>query len=526
MRIAAIDIGTNSIHLHVADIDADGNARVIESAREQAELGAGGLDAEVLADDAFERGVQALIRFREACDSFNVEHISCAATSAVREASNGAAFCAAVKEHTGIHVSVIAGVEEARLIWMGARQDLDFSRGRNLLFDVGGGSTELILGDAESILASESLRLGHIRLAEGFHHSDPMTPAELQAMREAIQARMQGFLTRVYPDDIATIVGTSGTVRALARMHAMRQGLDVPEHQHGMILTLEGVDALVEELCGATEAQRRQMSGLDTRRVRTLPAGAVLVQEVLRAFDKPELITSNRSLRDGLIAKWVHRHRPELALARQVPDPRQRSVRAMMERYGVKPRHAGFVRSVALRLFDATVPFHHLRIDDRRLLGFASQLHDVGHHISGQRHDKRGAYLIRHTHLPGFTAPEISVMERVVRYHRAKAPTASHPRFARLGMDDQHRIRVLSALLAFADAFDRGHHGNVVDFAAKRKDGRLVIRARTQREPDLERWASLRRADRVREALGIEVDIDIQRARADEPAQAPVDSPA
>lgn len=510
MRIAAIDIGTNSVHLMVADVDASGTVDVVHTSRDQTELGSGGLDSETLAPDAFERGVNVLMSFREACDSFNVEHIACTATSAVREAKNGKEFCDTVKDRTGIHVRVIAGVEEARLIWLGARRDLDFSRGRILIFDVGGGSTEFILCDAESILASQSLRLGHIRLAEGWHDSDPMSDAEQAKMRKVIRKRMKPLTRQVTPNDLGTIVGTSGTVRALARMQAMANGGVYPEHQHGMVLTREGLDQLVATLSSATESERSEMPGMDARRVRTLPSGALLVQEVLNAFDKPQLVTSNRSLRDGLIVDWIVKNKPELALSRQLADPRSRSVRATMERYGADVEHSEAVAATAQALFDATGAIHRLRIDDRRLLTFAAYLHDVGHHIAGRRHDKRGAYLIRHTHMPGFTAPEVAVLERIVRYHSSKRPKKKHGRFAALGKSDRKRVRILSSLLSLADSFDRGHHQNLSDFEVTLRKRKLTIHATTHQSFDLERWATHRRKRRVERALDIDVEIHFE----------------
>lgn len=520
MRIGAIDIGTNSIHLLVADVDAEGEVHIVQSAREQAELGSGGLDAQLLAPDAFDRGVAALESFHEQCESFNVEHIACTATSAVREASNGKQFCDVVRARTGIHVRVIAGVEEARLIWLGTRHDLDFSRGRVLIFDVGGGSTEFILCDAESILTSQSLHLGHIRLAEGWHHSDPMSADEQKKLRKIVRKRMKNITRRVHPDDLGGIVGTSGTVRALARMEAMARGENFPEHQHGMVLTAEGVDTLVDQMTTMTADERSALPGMDTRRMRTLPSGAVLVQEVFKAFDKKQLVTSNRSLRDGIIVDWILKHKPELTLSKRLADPRSRSVQASAERYGVDKPHADAVGRIARQLFDATATKHSLRIDDRRLLVFAAQIHDLGHHISGRRHDKRGAYLIRHTHMPGFTVPETHILEALVRYHSGKKPKKKHRRYGSMSKDDRRRVRILSGMLCLADAFDRGHHQNVTDLTAQLNKGALVITAATERAADLERWATDRRRRRLEKALGVTVDIQFNAADAPSPPDA------
>ncbi|MGK0344622.1 MAG: exopolyphosphatase/guanosine-5'-triphosphate,3'-diphosphate pyrophosphatase, partial [Myxococcota bacterium] len=325
--------------------------------------------------------------------------------------------------------------------------------------------------------------------------------------RKVIRKRMKSLTRQVGPDDLGAIVGTSGTVRALARMEAMANGGAYPEHQHGMLLTRDGVDQLAATLSAATQAERSDIPGMDARRVRTLPSGAVLVQEVLEAFDKPLLVTSNRSLRDGLIVDWILNNKPELTLSRQLADPRSRSVRATMERYGADIDHADSVANTAQALFDATGPVHRLRIDDRRLLTFAAHLHDVGHHIAGRGHDKRGAYLIRHTHMPGFTAPEVSVLERLVRYHSNKRPKSRHGRYAALGKADRKRVRILSSLLCLADAFDRGHHQNLIEIDIQLHKRKLTIRATPHQSPDLERWATDRRKRRVEDALDIEVDI-------------------
>lgn len=507
MRVGAIDIGTNSIHLLVADVDAEGRISLVEAGRDQAELGSGGLDAERLAEDAFARGVRALDRFHEACQSLGVEDVHCAATSAVREASNGAAFCEAVKQRTGIHVRVISGSEEARLIYLGARRDLDFSRGRVLLFDVGGGSTEFILCDAEAALVTHSARLGHIRLADAFHRGELMSGGDRTRLVAEVRARLAPLLTRVHGDDFGNLVGTSGTVRALARIATLARGEALPGHEHGLMLHREELDGLVDRLTRGTRAQIAQIPGMDARRERTLPSGALLVREIMDQLGKRSLVTSARSLRDGLIVDWILRHRPELALAGRVPDPRRRSVEAMMDRYGVDRPHAELVTRFALELFDVTAPAHRLRVDDRRLLEFAALLHDVGHHIAGRDHHRHGQYLIRHTHMPGFTAPEIALIGNLVRFHRGGRPKTTHEEYAALSRFDRRRVRWLAGLLRVADALDRGHQQNVARMEARLTEQGLVVDAWTREAPDLERWSAVQRSALLAEVLEREVTL-------------------
>ncbi|MCO4744180.1 MAG: Ppx/GppA family phosphatase [Proteobacteria bacterium] len=512
MKVGAIDIGTNSVHLLIAAIDPSGHVEVVEKAREQVELGSGGLSAQELTPEAIARGVRALESFKAACDGHDVEDIYATATSAVREASNGVDFCLAVKEATGIHVRVIAGAEEARLIHLGARRDLDFSAGRVLVFDLGGGSTEFILCDAEDALLQQSLRIGHIRMSELFHRTDPLGAEDYRALKTAVRGALTPLLHRVRGGDFQSLVGTSGAVRTLAMMATLRRGDQAPEHAHGLVLHRSELDALVRIFRTEPKATYAKLKGMDPKRIHTLPAGAIIVREVMKAFDVTRLVTSERGLRDGLIVDWVLRHRPEITLAATTPDPRRRAVLATMRHYHADPDHAAFVARASRVLFDATAPLHGLRIDDRRTLEFAAQLHDIGHHIAGKDHQKHGMYLIRHTRMPGFTAPEIDVMAQLVRYHRGRGPRNKHQAFAALKSEDKARVRVLSGILQLADALDRGHDQNTTQLSADLEGGELRVSATTREAPDLERWSSIRRKKLLEDSLGIAVNIEVQKA--------------
>jgi exopolyphosphatase/guanosine-5'-triphosphate,3'-diphosphate pyrophosphatase len=515
MRIAAIDIGTNSVHLVVAEISPDGQISVVEKQREQVELGAGEFASHRITDEAFDRGVAALTRFKRVCDAHGVEDIHAAATSAVREADNGAEFCVFVKDTTGIHVRVISGHDEARLVYLGARGGIDFTKGRALLFDLGGGSTEFVLCDAERALVLESLPLGHIRLADAFLRSEMLVEPERRPLKSHVQSLLQPLLSRVRGSDFATLVGTSGTVRSLAKMATLMRKEALPEHEHGLLLGRAELDEIVKTFrTKPSSAWGAALPGFDEKRKRTLPAGAVLVREVMKAFSKETLLTSENSLREGLVADWILRHRPELDLSRSIPDPRRRSVLALMARYQADRPHAERVAAQALHLFDVTAALHGLTVDDRRLLELACLVHDVGHYISGKDHHRHGQYLIRHTPMPGFTAPEIALLGNLVRYHRGGRPKPDDPDYAALSARDRRKVRVLSAVMRLADSLDRGHDGNVVQFDARLDAGAVHLRATTRDAGDLERWAAVQRLPHLEEALGRRVNIEIVRSEA------------
>lgn len=507
MRVGAIDIGTNSVHLFVADISPDGDVTFVEKQRHQVELGEGGLRGG-LTDAAVERGIRALRSFRTACDSLEVEAIHCAATSAVREAENGVEFCRRVKAETNIHVRIISGLDEARLIYLGARPHLDFSRGRLLLVDLGGGSTEFILCDAETAYVRASLPLGHLRAAALHPSSNTLSPERIAEVRAWARAEIELLAPRVHPQDVARMVGTSGTFRTLARMATLERG-DVPtEHDDGLVLHRAELEGLIERLPKLNPSKLCALPGMDAKRKHSLPAGAVVIAEILRFAQVDQLVTSAYALRDGLIVDWIQRHKPELERSRLHADPRRRSVQAVMERYNIDAKHAQSTAKLALSLFDATATLHELRVDDRRLLEFTALLHDVGHHIAGEDHHKHGAYLIRHTRMSGFTAPEIDTMAQIVRYHRGKVPKKRD--VARLGPEGEHRVRVLAGLLAIADGFDRGHDDNTRQVRATVHGDEVRISATTTGPAHLERWAVLQRKGALERALNVSVVFEVK----------------
>lgn len=510
MRVGAIDIGTNSVHLVIADVSPDGEISVVEKQRHQVELGEGGL-VDGLTDAAIERGLGALRSFKTACDSFEVEAVHCAATSAVREAENGVNFCRKVKMETGIHVRVISGLDEARLIYLGARQHLDFSRGRVLLVDLGGGSTEFIVCDAETAYVRASLPIGHLR-ASAIYSGDRVTKAGIEQIRAWAREHIEPLRARIHPTDIARMVGTSGTFRTLARMATLARGELPTETDDGLILNREELEKLIARLPRLSQSKLCALPGMDSKRKHTLPAGAVVISEIFRFAEVDHFVTSAYALRDGLIVDWVQRHRPELERSRVEADPRRRSVLSVMERYSVDEDHARSTAATALLLFDATAELHRLRIDDRRLLEFTAMLHDVGHHIAGEDHHKHGAYLIRHTRMSGFTAPELDVMAMIVRYHRGKIPKKSD--LARFGDEAAHRIRVLAGMVAIADGFDRGHDHNTREVRAELDGQHLALKAVTSGPAHLERWAVLQRKRALERALEISVSVEVEQGPA------------
>jgi exopolyphosphatase/guanosine-5'-triphosphate,3'-diphosphate pyrophosphatase len=509
VRVAAIDVGTNSIHMLVADVQPDGSTRHVEAARVQVMLGSGGLDAHRITPEAFARGVEALRSLRAAAASLDVEDFYAAATSAVREASNGPAFVKAVRDATDIHVRVISGTDEARLIYLGARPALDFSRGPVVLFDVGGGSTEFILAHGAEPLALMSQHMGHIRLAESVLKGDTFDEQDRLAIKRAVRRELKAVAERIPPGSFAQLVGTSGTSRCLARMcHAARTGV-VPDHEEGLVLQRKELERLIGRLRELPRSRYEELPGMDLRRRDTLPAGAVLVREIMKVLGAERMTTSERGLRDGLLVDWVLHHRPELALERTVHQPRERSVLAAMERFGVEQAHARQVARLATEIFDRTARVHNLQASDRELLRDAALLHDIGHHIAGEGHPQHGQYLLKHIRMYGFHAPEVAVLANIVRYHSRSRPKRKHHDFAVLSKEDQRRVNLLAGMLQIADGLDRSHNQPVEQVVVESSGGRVLIRAICREVAELERWECTQRVRLLSDALGLPVEVEV-----------------
>lgn len=507
MRLAIVDVGTNSVHLVVADVGPDGQIQTVAKQREQVELGAGGLDQGRIAPAAFDRGLAALESFRHVMDILGVETVHTAATSAVREAENGEDFCREVRKRTGIHLRVISGHDEARLIWLGARASIDFRAGDAVLVDLGGGSLELVLCDAERPRVEASLPLGHIRLSERFHRSDPIGRSELQDLRTHVRAQLE-TLPRALRTG-AVLVGTSGAAKTLARMATLARGGTPPEHDNGLVISRDELEGLVRELSSRKASKLAEIPGMDPKRKRTLPTAAAILAETVAYLGADRMLTSDTGLREGLLQDWIGHHRPELALSATVADPRRRSILRMAERYGVDLNHAEHVARLALQLFDATSALHRRGPPERELLELAALVHDVGHHIDGEDHHRHGHYLVRNTPLAGFTEPEVGLIANLVRFHRGQRPKPAHPELAGLAPAEREVFTVLAGILRLANALDRSKEQLVASVEVAITAARIDVRALCREPAPIERWAAARRVDVLAAALEREVEVTL-----------------
>jgi exopolyphosphatase/guanosine-5'-triphosphate,3'-diphosphate pyrophosphatase len=528
MRIAAIDIGTNSVHMIVAEVRADMSFEVIDREKEMVRLGAGGLDGRTLTEAAMVPALRVLAKFKRLIDAHRVDEIRATATSAIREARNGGEFLAALERQTGIRARVITGVVEARLVHQAAMYGVDAGGGRAVVIDIGGGSTEVTLGTAASIQLSRSFKVGSIRLTERFVKSDPLAENHERRLLKHIRARMDGFLDEVKAAGFDRVIVTSGTALAVAQVALEAAGRNERASLHHRSLSSANLHRARKTLVSLDLARRLRLPGMDPRRGDLIVAGAILLDTIVRRLGATEITLCEYALREGIVLDYIRRHPGRIARADRFPDIRRRSVVELAERCRYAPPHAEQVARLALALFDQTRAAHGVSDRGREWLEYAGLLHDIGDHVSYTRHHRHSYYLIRHGGLRGFEPDEIEAIGLIARYHRRGAPKKSHPDFAALPAATRHAVRVAAAVLRVAECLDRSH-AQVVDAVDLQERGSataLVIRAHDNVE--LEAWAAERQLEPLEKVIGRHIRVEIAGRSHDQQSHhpSPVSRPA
>ena len=489
MHLAAIDIGTNSIHMILVRVAADGAFEVIGREKDMVRLGAGGLEGRPLGEGAMASALQTLARFKRLADSRQVDDIVAVATSAVREAPNGGDFLEAVAVQTGIRARVITGVEEAALIHRAAVHGIDVGSGAAVVVDIGGGSTEITLGTAAGVQQASSFRLGVIRLGERFVKSDPLTGGDERRLARHIRHELGDFARRIARTGHARVIGTSGTVLALGSL-ALQVPSDVTIHHRRV--SAKAIRNIRRQVVSMSLADRLKLPGLDARRADLIVPGAVLLDTILRQLGADDITLCELSLREGAVLDYIRRNLVHIERVEQYPDVRRRSVIELAVRCNYAGDHAGQVARLALAIFDETRSAHRLDDRAREWLDFAAILHDVGAHISYERHHRHSYYLVKNGDLRGFEPDEIDVIALVTRYHRRGAPRKGHEVFADLPRAGRRAVRWLSAMLRVAESLDRSRAQLVEHVTMRRRGRHWTLRAAGRGDVELEIWAAQR----------------------------------
>ena len=459
--VAFLDIGTNSVRMLLVRLEPAHGYTVLTYQKEAVRLGEGEFHDQHLRPEAIDRTVLVCRKFADLAISRGADEIVAAATSATREAHNQDLLLRRLEGEAGLQVHVVSGREEARLIYLGVVSGLDLGEKRVLIIDVGGGSTELIVGERKQYLLLDSVRLGAIRLTGEFlgDRDKPVSPARYDSMCRQIRSAAAASVRRVKNFAIDLAVGSSGTATNLADV-AAREYLK-RKWQRDDVFTYDQIRGVIDKLRALPLDERRKVPGLNPERADIIIAGAAVFDVLLKEIGLKEITFSERGLRDGLLMDYLSRTEQGGGMS-EFPL-RLRSVLKLGHICGFDEAHARQVASLALELFDSAraVGLHRYGSAEREWLEYAALLHDIGMFLSYDSHHRHSYYLIRHSDLLGFDQKELAIIATTALFHRRYLPRRKYPEFASLDNRSQKVVRVLSTLLRLAESLDRSHAGLV-----------------------------------------------------------------
>lgn len=521
-RVAAIDIGTNSIHLLIAAVDPSLHSfRVLLAEKATTRLGERDPVTGDLGGEAIERAFLTLRHCRDLARSHGVEQILTAATSAVREAPNGREVLQAIQDQLGLEVDLVSGAEEARLIYLGVLSGMAFDQTPHIILDIGGGSTELILADGSDARVLTSTRIGAVRLQRDFCQEDPLPPSRRTFLEAYIQGALDPAVAQLkqalQPGEKPIMVATSGTAMAMAALLASEEGR-MPLRLQGYRLTRSRLQGLLNRLVGMPLEQRKQLTPINERRAEIIVPGALILHTAMAMLQMRELVVCERALREGLIVDWMLRQGlldDRFAFQSTI---RERTVLHLARSYGVNLERAARVADLALSLYDQTRGWLHQDGGPGRLLLWAAaQLHTCGQHINVAAYHKHTWYLIRHGELLGYSEAEHLMVAAMARYHRRSLPKKRHESWQLIeSREDRRTVNTMALLLRMAAALDR-RPDQVVEGLGVRRLGSAGFEVILQAAPtadgepaqdlSLECWSLRSCAPVVLEASGLELKV-------------------
>lgn len=505
-RLGAIDVGTNTIRLIVAEAQPDGTYRILDEDREMVRLGEKLDRTGRLSDQAIERAMAAIGKMKAIADGFGVTELRAIATSAVREAANGPAFRREVMRRHKVQIDVISGEEEAELAFRSAARHFNLEGRSTAVVDIGGGSVEVILSAGTAVDHVYSLPLGAVRVTERLVRSDPLKEKHWKRMRKEINRGIRAAISR--PSHRAEImVGSGGSFTALAHMSKWQR-----EGRHGSVqgyvLTPAEVIHLLDRLREAPIEVRRQIPGLSPDRADIILAGATVIARLAKRLGTQQILVNEGGIRDGLLLAMIA-ELPGRSAVTQLPQAGDRMewVRLFARKCRSNERHCEHVAQLALQIFDGLRTRYGLPDAGRDILQAAALLHDIGYLISHSRHHKHTYHLIMHGDLSAFPPHEVELIANVARYHRRAFPRKSHQNLQHVPREDRRLISRLSGILRVADGLDRTHSQAVTGVRIRGLRDRLRLDLEARTDPEVERSDADRKSDLFQKAFHTELEL-------------------
>jgi len=498
---AAIDIGTNSMHLLVAQLLESGSVETLTAERESTRLGQNMGEERMLTEAAIERALSTLKRYKAIADS-NEATISAIATSAVREAKNKSVFINRALDEVGVKIETISGVEEGRLIHSGVVQALDVYSKKILVFDIGGGSTEFIVAHKGQVLDVRSIKLGCIKLTDRFFPEGLATNSSRENSSKYIRSYLASVKQELSVHSFDQVIGCSGTIGAVANMIAFLNGKNIKQ-LNGAQISADEIYFAAEKVFEMDSASRKALLGLDDKRIDIITGGISLLVEITKTFNIDNLVISSYALREGIL--YDRLIGPS---GRSTINLRKVNASRLSKQLDNDPAHAKHVAKLAEIIFDKTQSLHKLDVEAKELLELSALLHNIGLSISHSAHHKHSYYMIKHSDsLTGFTEHQINIVALIARFHRRAKPSNRVSEFEKLSDWNQYLVSVLAGILRIAIGLDRRHLAVVEDIDIQVSDSTIKLGPIASVDDDLslEVYSASERSELLAETLGKEI---------------------
>lgn len=502
-RLAAIDIGTNSIRCIVVEVDRQENFRVLDDEKASVRLGKGMNESGSISAEAGQRAISALQRMQKISNGLGAEVIDVVATSAVRKARNREAFIHQVKEETGLHIQIINGEQEAELARLSVQHNFSLENQRYAIADIGGGSVEIIVATGQHSETVLSLELGAVFLTEKFIQQDPIDDQEFRKLRKHIRKSLKAHgIGEGLP--VASLIGSGGTMTNIGSMVMAMRG-EQYESVHRYEVLRSEVIHLLAMLSRSTHKERMSIPGLNPERTDIILAGIVLADELMRRCRSNLLQINAQGIREGLILQGLQKRGllPE--------SPRPRDWRSAVIDFGrschFDERHALQVTRLAGKIYTTIDKQLHLPQRCAELLEAAALLHDIGYFINYDRHHKHTYHLIRHGNIFGFDPHERELIANIARYHRKAKPKKAHENFSRLTSADQNLVRKLGGILRLADGLDRRRNSSIKKIKCRLQNGTMTLKLIGPGDLSVEGYGARSKGDLFEAAFGIQLEI-------------------
>ncbi len=493
VRLAAIDVGTNSIRCVVAEVQSDGSYRVLDEEREMTRLGQDLYTRGRLSAEAIERSIAALTKMKAIADGYEVAELRAGATSGVREAANGRAFCREVRKRCGLAIEVISAEEEAQLALRSALRHFDLAGRSVAVVDLGGGSMEVVLTAGSVVDQMHSLPLGAVRLTEEYGGAEPLRRRRWRRLRRAIDRVLDAHIGKPPPFYPEIMIGSGGTFTNLAGMLKVERE-ESEKNLQGYAVSPADVVHLMHRLRATPLVARRQTPGLNPQRADIIVAGAAAIARLAKRLGTQQILVNPGGLRDGLLLSMIAERTVGAGGDPGRPKDRLESVRVFARQCRSSERHCEHVARLAGEIFDGLRPAFEVPSEGRDLLIAAALLHDVGYLINHAKNHKHAYHLILNAELQGYTPREVELIANVARYHRRAFPKKRHANLARLARADRRLVCALSAILRVADGLDRTHTQRVTAVGVETGRGRVRLVLEAASVPQVELWDAERKA--------------------------------